>query len=256
MAHRGKAGEFRALKFKARGMPWRQALKEKCVQRLKSTRSSMFAARRGQDFAADGGGGMETAADAGPRAPLPWIAADVLKSEWSTCRRSQGTGSAAVAGAGAAGPEDEDEELMMMIYDEILQELVHEEQMMAAEDERQLELERQAEEAQFATAAAEGVFCPICCKKYLCSDAASIYCVCGGFHLSTPHPASTLHQLKTRLEEVAHHHGLGCLAPPGFAMHSSPQPAPPLFGMQPPPALPQQSLVLHCSHCGAFQVVG
>ena len=39
---------------------------------------------------------------------------------------------------------------MMMIYDEILQELVHEEQMMAAEDERQLELERQAEEAQFA----------------------------------------------------------------------------------------------------------
>ena len=51
----------------------------------------------------------------------------------------------------STGPEDEgDEEVMMMIYDEILQELVHEEQMMAAEDERQLELERQAEEAQFA----------------------------------------------------------------------------------------------------------
>lgn len=117
---------------------------------------------------------------------------------------------------------DFDIESVLNLFEDIQEELRHEELKMLAEFEKYEASVREEEDvlcSAIASLSAEEVICPVCQKNSLLQNKSVIFCKCG-VRVDTEQDCLTLRNVKQLLDDGVKLHGKTCDTPPTFSVVS------------------------------------
>jgi len=234
------AANRRQSEYRSRGKPkWREAIRQKCLTRIKQARQDAIAEKR--------------AGRSATTEPITTnnIAKQILAQEWSMMQSlvpstttsspdaMMDTDDIQSNNVNNAGDMMYDPELLQQVYDELTEELMEAEQKIIQDFDREYERE-QAEanhEAESNFQEKDAVVCPMCCKAWLHQHSNVIFCQCG-FRVDTLHDGGSLATMKSQLESAVAIHEKKCNAAPRFEMDNA-----------------FQMLMMKCSTCDHVAVV-
>ncbi|XP_044286393.1 RPA-interacting protein isoform X2 [Varanus komodoensis] len=205
--------------------PWKEAFRQRCVERLKSSRARLLERYRqlGEDVTCKAGRGS--------------LVQEAMEMEWQAL---QTTGVHLPAlwkqNPLAQVPEDPFD---LAVLEEIQQELMLQEKMAIEEYERGLQFDEECLNAMLDGLDAEHlIICPVCQRSYLNVTSYLVVCQCG---LQIGTQGMTEDKLRSLLEDGVTEHGHHCDRNPEFAITN---------GVE-----GETSLLMSCLACDSWTVI-
>ncbi|KAM6402955.1 RPA-interacting protein [Rhynochetos jubatus] len=205
--------------------PWKETLRARCVERLRSSRAKLLDRYR-----------RAGAMVCGP-AVGALLVREVMEQEWQTLRAARES-QPALGGKEALAQmlEDPDE---LAVLEEIQQELVLQEQSVIEECERSLQFDEECLNAMLdGLDASDKIICPVCRKNNLTVRNHFVFCQCG-LYIGTE--GMTEEKLRSLLEKTLTEHGHRCSHNPDFTVTS---------GME-----EEASLLMSCPACDSWTIL-
>ncbi|XP_063002632.1 RPA-interacting protein [Elgaria multicarinata webbii] len=205
--------------------PWKETFRQRCVERLKSSRARLL-----DRYRYAGGNATREASEV-------LLVQEVMEVEWEALKavdlqlsslRKQDTLHQM--------PEDP---LDLAVLEEIQQELVLQDQLAIEEYERSLRFDEECLHAMLDSLDAEHrIICPVCRRNNLSVMSHLVVCPCG-LHISTQGMSEK--KLQRLLEDSVTEHGHRCLGGPEFAVTD---------GME-----GEANLLMSCQVCDSWAVI-
>lgn len=219
--------DHRAL-YKAKTPPWKETYRKRCMSRLRESREKLQ-----EKFRKISASINET----------DEFITDLMRDELQTMQKNLGSGEEKLdiemEGFSAA---DFDIESVLNLFEDIQEELRHEELKMLAEFEKYEASVREEEDvlcSAIASLSAEEVICPVCQKNSLLQKKSVIFCKCG-VRVDTEQDCLTLRNVKQLLDDGVKLHGKTCDTPPTFSVVSE---------------LGPQNLLMSCQSCDWMSII-
>ncbi|XP_034994712.1 RPA-interacting protein [Zootoca vivipara] len=197
----GQVQRRQALYKGARTPPWKETFRQRCVERLKSSRARLLDRYR------------HVGEDTAHQASKALLVQEVMEMEWQALQpldfqlpfpRKQETNPQVTA--------------MLDVLEEIQEELILQEQLAVEEYEQSLRFDEECLNAMLDGLDAERkVICPVCRRNNLCVMSHSVVCPCG---LSISTQGMTKEKLCSSLEDCVTEHSHRCQQWPEFAVTS------------------------------------
>ncbi|ESO97271.1 hypothetical protein LOTGIDRAFT_231480 [Lottia gigantea] len=208
--------------YKARTPPWKETYRKRCLDRLRGSREKLMTRFRKIDITSEKDDFIK----------------DIMTDELKTLKREQ---------AKDLDIEFEDTgfngvDLMLNLFEDIQEELKHEELRLLEEHDRyehSLKLEENVLCSAIEKLSTDEVICPICQKSTLLLNKNIIFCSCG-VRIDTEQDCISLSNVKNQLEASIYQHSLACTTDPTFSIIAD-------FGTQ--------HLLMSCQVCDAMDII-
>ncbi|XP_074153807.1 RPA-interacting protein [Sminthopsis crassicaudata] len=198
----------RAFHKRPRGPVWKETYRQRCLQRMKSSRARLLDKYRRV-------GGVHCGL----------MAQEVMETEWLALRSAHGSLEAQRRSESFAQVADPAE---LEVLEEIQQELMSQEQAFIEEYERGLQFDDTCLWALLEGLQADGVICPVCSRHNLSVVRGRVLCQCG-LHLFSQAPELTEQTFRALLEESVNRHSETCAHRPEFSVTSGTEESANLF---------------------------
>lgn len=212
--------------YKARIPPWKEAYRQRCLDRLRESREKLKSRFR----------------KIGEESDKDTFIEDLMRAEWKRLQEDQlkQHGDMDIEDESSYGHLDIDQVLEM--FEDFQKELRQEEQRILQEYEiyeRSLQQEERSLCSAIDKLSTEEVVCPLCKKSSLLTNKSVIFCKCG-LRIDTEQDCLTLTNVKQLLDTGVSQHGEQCDTEPSFSLLAPVGPG---------------NLVMTCQSCDWMSVV-
>ncbi|XP_044531241.1 RPA-interacting protein [Gracilinanus agilis] len=215
------AGQGRRELHKRRGGPfWKETYRQRCLERMKSSRAQLLDKYRRVG-----------------EAPSGLMAQEVMEEEWLALQSTHVSLAAQRPSETSVQVEDPEE---LEVLEEIQQELLSQEQAYIEEYERSLRFDDECLRALLEGLQADRLICPVCTRYHLTVAGGVVLCPCG-LQLFSQAPKLTEEAFGALLEESVNRHSEFCAHRPEFSVTSGTE--------------ENASLLLSCAACDTWTVL-
>ncbi|XP_074046590.1 RPA-interacting protein [Macrotis lagotis] len=208
MEEAGAGPGRRALYKRPGGPPWKETYRQRCLQRMRSSRARLLEKYR-----------------RGGSAPGGLVAQEVMEAEWLALRPPPESPAAPRSSEALAQVDDPEE---LAVLEEIQQELMSQEQAFIEEYERSLQFDDKCLWALLEGLQMDGLICPVCSRYNLTVVRGMVLCQCG-LRLFSQAPELTEQSFRVLLEESVNRHSELCAHRPEFSFMSGTEESSSLF---------------------------